>query len=110
MRHSTRPGRSVRFCSAARRSTARTRFTRGCSRLAPACRKTRRTGSAVAAFAGPLAAAKPGDGQHAYVVEQGYEMGRPSIINLTLDIRGGALASATVGGDAVLVTEGAIEA
>jgi trans-2,3-dihydro-3-hydroxyanthranilate isomerase len=68
------------------------------------------TGSAVAALAGPLAAAKPGDGQHAYVIEQGYEMGRPSLINLTIDIRGGALTGATVGGDAVLVGEGAIEA
>src|SRR5262245_59976999 len=68
------------------------------------------TGSAVAALAGPLLAAKPGDGQHAYVVEQGYEMGRPSLLSLTLDVRGGALSGATVGGDAVLVTEGAIEA
>ncbi|MBX9823896.1 MAG: PhzF family phenazine biosynthesis protein [Xanthobacteraceae bacterium] len=68
------------------------------------------TGSAAAAFAGPLAAAKPGDGQHAYAIEQGYEMGRPSLINLTLTIRGGALTGATVGGDAVLVGEGSIEA
>ncbi|MBX9843896.1 MAG: PhzF family phenazine biosynthesis protein [Xanthobacteraceae bacterium] len=68
------------------------------------------TGSAVAAFAGPLAAGKPGDGQHAHTIEQGYEMGRPSLINLTLTIRGGALTGATVGGDAVLVSEGSIEA
>jgi len=68
------------------------------------------TGSAVAALAGPLAAAKPGDGQHAYAIEQGYEMGRPSLLNLTVEIRGGTLSGATVGGDAVLVGEGAIEA
>jgi trans-2,3-dihydro-3-hydroxyanthranilate isomerase len=68
------------------------------------------TGSAVAAFAGPLAAAQPGDGQHLYVIEQGYEMGRPSLINLTLSIRGGTLTGATVGGDAVLISEGTIEA
>ena len=68
------------------------------------------TGSAAAAFAGPLSAAGPGDGQHAYTIEQGYEMGRPSLLNLTLNIRGGSLAGAVVGGDAVLVSEGAIEA
>ena len=68
------------------------------------------TGSAAAAFAGPLSAAGPGDGQHAYTIEQGYEMGRPSLLNLTLSIRGGSLAGAVVGGDAVLVSEGAIEA
>ena len=68
------------------------------------------TGSAAAAFAGPLSAAGPGDGQHAYAIEQGYEMGRASILNLTLNIRGGSLAGAVVGGDAVLVSEGAIEA
>ena len=67
-------------------------------------------GSAAAAFAGPLSAAGPGDGQHAYTIEQGYEMGRPSLLNLTLNIRGGSLAGAVVGGDAVLVSEGAIEA
>jgi trans-2,3-dihydro-3-hydroxyanthranilate isomerase len=68
------------------------------------------TGSAAAAFAGPLSTAGPGDGQHAYTIEQGYEMGRPSLLNLTLNIRGGSLAGAVVGGDAVLVSEGAIEA
>ena len=62
------------------------------------------TGSAAAAFAGPLSAAGPGDGQHAYTIEQGYEMGRPSLLNLTLSIRGGSLAGAVVGGDAVLVS------
>ena len=37
-------------------------------------------------------------------------MGRPSVLNLTLTMQGGALATATVGGDAVIVSEGAIEA
>jgi trans-2,3-dihydro-3-hydroxyanthranilate isomerase len=68
------------------------------------------TGSAAAAFAGPLSAAGPGDGQHAYTIEQGYEMGRPSLLNLTLNIRGGSLVGAVVGGDAVLVSEGSIQA
>jgi trans-2,3-dihydro-3-hydroxyanthranilate isomerase len=67
------------------------------------------TGSAVAAFAGPLAVGKS-DGEHAFTIEQGYEMHRPSLIHLSLSVRGGALASATVGGDAVLVSEGTIEA
>ena len=69
------------------------------------------TGSAVAAFAGVLAASGGfADGQHAFAIEQGYEMGRPSLLQLGLTMRGGALAAATVGGDAVIVSEGAIEA
>jgi trans-2,3-dihydro-3-hydroxyanthranilate isomerase len=68
------------------------------------------TGSAAAAFAGLCAQAlSPGDGEHRFVIEQGYEMGRPSLIELQLTIAGGALKSATVGGPAVVVTEGMIE-
>jgi predicted PhzF superfamily epimerase YddE/YHI9 len=37
-------------------------------------------------------------------------MGRPRLIELTMKIRGGKLAAATIGGDAVVVTEGVIEA
>jgi trans-2,3-dihydro-3-hydroxyanthranilate isomerase len=69
------------------------------------------TGSAAAAFAGLLAARGTlADGEHAFAIEQGYEMGRPSVIRLALVVAGGALVSATVGGDAVIVTEGTIEA
>ena len=69
------------------------------------------TGSAAAAFAGLLAASgRYGDGEHAVKIEQGYEMGRPSLIELSFAIRGGKLASAAVGGEAVVATEGAIEA
>jgi trans-2,3-dihydro-3-hydroxyanthranilate isomerase len=68
------------------------------------------TGSAVAAFAGPLTASGLADGRHDVTIEQGYEMGRPSLLHLSLTIRGGALDGATVGGDAVLVSEGMIEA
>jgi trans-2,3-dihydro-3-hydroxyanthranilate isomerase len=69
------------------------------------------TGSAAAAFAGLLAARGAlADGEHAFAIEQGYEMGRPSVMGLALVIAGGALVSATVGGDAVIVTEGTIEA
>ena len=69
------------------------------------------TGSAIAAFAGVLAASgKLADGQHGFAIEQGYEMGRPSLLQLWLTMRGGVLAVATVGGDAVIVSEGTIEA
>ena len=69
------------------------------------------TGSAAAGFAGLLAASgRYADGGHMVRIEQGYEMGRPSVIDLALTMRGGKLAAATVGGGAVVVTEGAIEA
>lgn len=67
------------------------------------------TGSAVAAFAGAIMAFdQPGDGAHRFVIEQGYEMGRPSQIELTLTVAGGALASATIGGAAVVMSEGVL--
>jgi trans-2,3-dihydro-3-hydroxyanthranilate isomerase len=69
------------------------------------------TGSAAAALAGLLAArGSLSDGDHAFAIEQGYEMGRPSLMRLTLLMRDGKLASAAVGGAAVIVTEGTIEA
>jgi len=69
------------------------------------------TGSAAAAFAGVLAEqAALADGEHEFVIEQGFEMGRPSLIHLALTIRGGTLAAASIGGDAILVTKGTIEA
>jgi trans-2,3-dihydro-3-hydroxyanthranilate isomerase len=69
------------------------------------------TGAASAAFAGLLAATGSfGDGEHAVRIEQGVEMGRPSLIELGLSIRDGQLAAATIGGGAVIVTEGTIEA
>jgi predicted PhzF superfamily epimerase YddE/YHI9 len=37
-------------------------------------------------------------------------MGRPSLMQLALVLRGGKLVAASVGGGAVVVTEGAIEA
>lgn len=69
------------------------------------------TGSAAAAFAGLLAASgRYPDGEHTLRIEQGYEMGRPSLIELGLSLRGGKLISASIGGSAVVVTEGAIDA
>jgi trans-2,3-dihydro-3-hydroxyanthranilate isomerase len=69
------------------------------------------TGSAAAAFAGVLAAqAGLADGEHAFAIEQGVEMGRPSIIHLALTLRGAELVAASIAGEAVVVSEGAIEA
>ena len=69
------------------------------------------TGSAAAAFAGVAALfEQPEDGDHLLVIEQGFEMGRPSIIHLRLQIESGALVEASVGGAAVMVSQGTIEA
>jgi trans-2,3-dihydro-3-hydroxyanthranilate isomerase len=43
-------------------------------------------------------------------IEQGYEMGRPSVMELTMRISGGKLTGASIGGSAVVVSEGTIEA
>ncbi len=65
------------------------------------------TGSAAAAFAGVVMAYEPpGDGDHMLMIEQGVEMGRPSLISLGMVVEGGQLQSATIGGSAVIVSEG----
>ncbi len=67
------------------------------------------TGSAVAAFAGVVMDFdRPEDGEHMLVIEQGYEMGRPSQITLTLTVQGRKLVKASIGGRAVVVSEGAL--
>jgi trans-2,3-dihydro-3-hydroxyanthranilate isomerase len=69
------------------------------------------TGSAVAAFAGYLAASGGyTDGTHVIRIEQGYEMGRASLLELTIDIHAGRLTGASIAGDAVVVMDGTIEA
>jgi trans-2,3-dihydro-3-hydroxyanthranilate isomerase len=69
------------------------------------------TGSAVAAFAGVLAAFDPhGNGQRRVAIEQGYEMGRPSQIGLALTTLGGRLQRVTISGAAIIVSSGTIEA
>ena len=67
------------------------------------------TGSAAVTFAGVIQKfdALP-DGHHKRIIEQGYEMGRPSIISLALDVAGGRLRNVRIGGSAVCVTEGRI--
>ncbi|HTR11819.1 MAG TPA: PhzF family phenazine biosynthesis protein [Roseiarcus sp.] len=68
------------------------------------------TGSAAAAFAGViLAHDTPADGEHVLVIEQGHEMGRPSRIALGLEVEGGALRAASIGGPAVIVSCGALD-
>ena len=67
------------------------------------------TGSAAAAFAGAaLEFERPGDGEHALVIEQGFAMGRPSLITLCLHVEKGELTASTVGGHAVRVSEGTL--
>ncbi len=68
------------------------------------------TGSAVAALAAVLARFETfEDGDHTLVIEQGLEMERPSFITLGLEIEGGRLASASIGGAAVLLSQGEID-
>jgi trans-2,3-dihydro-3-hydroxyanthranilate isomerase len=68
------------------------------------------TGSAVAAFAGVAQAFEAmRDGEHMLVIEQGFEMGRPSLIALGLTIENGVLASATIGGSVVLIGNGSLD-
>jgi len=68
------------------------------------------TGSAAAAFAGVVHRfdALP-DGAHKRIIEQGYEMGRPSTIDLTVEVEHGKLATVRIGGHTVRVAEGKIE-
>ena len=67
------------------------------------------TGSAVAAFAGVVMEFdRPEDGEHAFVIEQGYAMGRPSQIRLMPTVEGGTLAKVSIGGRAIVVSEGAL--
>jgi len=65
------------------------------------------TGSAAAAFAGAIMHFDaPTDGISQLWIEQGLEMGRPSRIRLELNVDGGKLASARIGGHAIKVAEG----
>jgi trans-2,3-dihydro-3-hydroxyanthranilate isomerase len=69
------------------------------------------TGSAVAALAGVIAKFdQPPGGSHRYVIEQGFEMGRPSLIGLEVDMDGGAVAEGRISGEAVVVARGTLDA
>ena len=68
------------------------------------------TGSAAAAFAGVIFRFdQPTKGNHAHCIEQGFEMGRPSLIGLTLEIAGREPTAVRIGGSAVRVAEGTLD-
>ena len=68
------------------------------------------TGSCAAALAGYLAARETApNGSFHWVMEQGFEMGRPSILELEAEKRDGAVVAVHVAGDAVLVSDGMME-
>ncbi|MDB4914624.1 MAG: hypothetical protein JWM95_2268 [Gemmatimonadetes bacterium] len=68
------------------------------------------TGSANAALAGYLAARDTRrNGTLRWVVEQGFEMGRPSIIEVEADVSDGVVGAVRVGGATVLMSEGTME-
>jgi trans-2,3-dihydro-3-hydroxyanthranilate isomerase len=68
------------------------------------------TGSAAAALGGWLGLHEaPDDRTTRCVVAQGFEMGRPSRLEVAVERRGGEVVSIRVGGGAVLVSEGTIE-
>lgn len=65
------------------------------------------TGSACAALGGYLAARDDRqDGLLRWVVEQGFEMGRPSILEIEVDRSAGEVTGIRVGGSTVMVCEG----
>ena len=67
------------------------------------------TGSAAAAFAGYLAEREhSGSGTLRWVVEQGFEMGRPSLLHVEADRADGKVTAVRVGGTAVRMTEGTL--
>jgi len=69
------------------------------------------TGSAAVGFAGVIHHFdRYPDGTHKRVVEQGFEMGRPSLIMLTLVVDGGRLATVRIGGHVVRVGQGTLGA
>jgi trans-2,3-dihydro-3-hydroxyanthranilate isomerase len=68
------------------------------------------TGSAVAALGGYLGSRESQtEGTLRWVVEQGFEMGRPSLLELEIEKRDDAVASIRVGGPSVFVSEGIME-
>ena len=68
------------------------------------------TGAAAAAFAGVLLVnERLGDGEHDCIILQGVEMGRPSRIGLAFAVENALLASAAIGGTAVMLAEGTID-
>ena len=68
------------------------------------------TGSAAAAFAAiPVRYDSPRDGMQKKIIEQGFEMGRPSFIEVSLLVKQGKLETVRIGGHAIRVSEGTVE-
>ena len=68
------------------------------------------TGSACAALGGYLGArTAERDGAFTWVVEQGYEMGRPSLLEIEIEKQDGAVKTIRVGGASVLVCDGTMD-
>ena len=69
------------------------------------------TGAAAAILAASLAAGLPDrDGDFGWKIEQGAELGRPSFISASAEKRGGRVVAVKVGGGAVIVGEGWLNA
>ncbi|MEZ5892520.1 MAG: PhzF family phenazine biosynthesis protein [Parvularculaceae bacterium] len=67
------------------------------------------TGSAAAGFPGQIhASGDLKDGAHRWIIEQGFEIGRPSRIEAEIDVKGGAISAVRIGGEAVFVQKGHI--
>jgi trans-2,3-dihydro-3-hydroxyanthranilate isomerase len=64
------------------------------------------TGSACAGFGGYLARRDKRGGTLQWVVEQGFEMGRPSLLEVEADKSGDAITAVRVGGNSVMVSKG----
>lgn len=68
------------------------------------------TGGAAAAFGGYLGIRAPQrDGTLRWTIEQGFEMGRPSLLYLEVDKKDGEIIGVRVGGGAVTMSEGWME-
>jgi len=68
------------------------------------------TGSANCALAGLLAQHEPAaDGNFRWRIAQGFEMGRPSVLEARAEKREGIVVATRIGGACVLVSEGLIE-
>jgi len=68
------------------------------------------TGSAAAALSGAIHYFdRLTDGHHPILIEQGVEMGRPSFIHLHIDVDGGVISNARIGGQAVRLASGTLD-
>ena len=66
------------------------------------------TGSAAAALAGFVARAERLSGRHRWMLEQGLELGRPSLIELFADTHGGIVRRVSLAGRAIFMGEGCL--